>query len=247
LSGLAQGVSQKQPVAKITATSRLNFAYPKKPNLHSAGGKRGSKSYGVRAVCDRTLALIPGLNLGVTAAAEPIMWFYGENLLELQFSLIDSSNPERPLWKHQVPKSSGIVGIKIPKGNIAEGKRYQWKFDYKCPNPNGGIMVGETLSGAIYRFSNADADTLQRQLVGATPQQRLDIYARNGVWQELLSELLVLRRQEPNNLLWLENWRSLWASPVVKFERESESVPGAWVDDRDLIDLITKSPISSLP
>jgi hypothetical protein len=243
--GVAQGIRQNQPSAKITATSTIKFGYPKKSNLYSAQGNRTTKSHSARG-CGNPVALIPNRHLGITAISEPTIWFYAENLSELKLKLSDSEDPNQPSWQRQIANGVGITGIKIPAGKIAEDRRYRWEFSYKCRGDNGVLIEGEALTGEIYRVSSVEAASVQQQLINATPQQRLAIYAQNGIWQELLSELLVLRQQEPTNPLWLDSWRSLLASEDVMFKLKSKNIPNNWAEDRDLVDLLTKSSIVSL-
>ncbi len=242
---LAEGVRPNQLPAKVPATSGLKFSYPKKSNLYSAQGNRTTKGHLVRG-CGNPVVLIPNRHLGITAIAKPTIWFYAENLSELQFKLSDSVNPTQPLWQQLITKGVGITGIKIPAGKLAEDRRYRWEFSYKCRDNDGKLLNGEPLSGEIYRVSGEEAASIQQQLTGATPEQRLAIYAKNGIWQELLSELLILRQQEPTNLMWLNRWRSLLASDEVMFKQKSKDLPTKWVEDLELVDLLTKSSILSL-
>ena len=64
----------------------------------------------------------------------------------------------------------------------AAGKKYRWTFDFLCHLSTQSDVLSVT--GVILRAPLSS--TLQTQLAAASPQQRVALYAQQGLWYETL-------------------------------------------------------------
>lgn len=59
-------------------------------------------------------------------------------------------------------------------------------------------------------------DELTEKINAATPRERVELYAGEGIWFDSLDNLANLRKQQPKNQELLENWTSLLESTGFK-------------------------------
>jgi hypothetical protein len=210
------------------------------PRLETIG-KRRTRVAGSRGCGADIVALMPRSNLGVTNSASPTFWFYlppnDLDLKSLTFKVFSSTtstdSTEQEIWTAQLPlKSQKIATGLLPvpyQGQFLTAGTYRWEFSYQqvgCSNP-------QILSGYVQQEKYSNPETTKQ------PIQRLQFYAKNGIWHELLTELITLRQQQSDNIQLAANFRSLLL--------ESEDVKYILSDgqqvDRDLMENIVTAPL----
>jgi hypothetical protein len=82
---------------------------------------------------------------------------------------------------------------------------YKWYFIIDC-DPDAPPVV----EGWVQRV--APNPTLASQLQKATPQQRVALYAANGIWHDALTNLAELRSANPGDDTFSNDWASLLQS-----------------------------------
>ncbi len=238
----------------IGTSDKLIFSFKggekkQQPRLEMTGKRRtrvaGSRGCGVDIV-----ALMPRSNLGVTSSANPTFWFYlPPSDLDLQsltfrvFGLLtqtasrsanSTDSTEQEIWTTQLPlKSQKVATGLLPvsyQGQLLATGTYRWEFSYQqvgCSNP-------QILSGYIQRETYPNTSTIKQS------RSRLQFYAENGIWHELLTELITLRQKQSGNIQLTADFRSLlFESEDVKYILSSDRS----AVDRDLMENIVNAPL----
>jgi Domain of Unknown Function (DUF928) len=199
-------------------------------------GKRRTRVAGSRGCGADIVALMPRSNLGVTSSANPTFWFYlppsDLDLKSLTFKVFgfgkavsgasakadapptttSTDSTEQEIWTKQLPIKSQEIAVgllPVPyQGQLLTTGTYRWEFSYQqvgCNNP-------QVLSGYVQKENYSNLETIRQ------PRDRLQFYARNGMWHELLTELITLRQQQPNNSQAVLDFRTLlFESEDVKY------------------------------
>lgn len=93
------------------------------------------------------------------------------------------------------PIPAGVVSFTLPTTPDAPvlevEKNYYWYFQIMCEK-NG---YGDFAEGWIQRVELSD--TQKQELAAASPSDRINLYAKAGLWYELLDTVVQLRRQQP--------------------------------------------------
>jgi hypothetical protein len=192
------------------------FAEEVAPQVTTEPGRRASA--GRRDGCvasNKTLtALIPEKPqpVGLTTAANPTFFFYIPNnsVKDANFILYDDRDQEIYSTTIELPKNkSGIMSWQFtPKANsptLAVGKNYRWRFTMICvPKDHSKDLF---VTGLIQRVPlNPE---LTAKLEKASLEERLNIYAKAGIWHETLATLAELRRQNPENQQLVNDWANM--------------------------------------
>jgi hypothetical protein len=229
-------------------------------------GKRRTRVAGSRGCGADIVALMPRSNLGVTSSANPTFWFYlppsDLDLKSLTFKVFGLANStdlvEQEIWTTQLPLKSQKIAIgllQVPyQGKLLTSGTYRWEFSYQqvgCNNPQ--VLSGyvqkenhpniriikqtrESLSAKADTFAEAKASPTRTERL----RQQLQLYAINGIWHELLTELITLRQQQPNNSQLVIDFRSLlFESEDIKYILSSDRQQV----DRDLMENIVNAPL----
>jgi hypothetical protein len=117
----------------------------------------------------------------------------------------------------EIKNGPGIISYQLPEKSPALelGKKYRWRFFFFC-NPASQADV-LSVNGVIIRESlNAE---LNNQLLKASALEKVTLYGDNGYWYEMLTEVIKLRRLEPNNPEINKIWSNLLQHPLVRLER----------------------------
>jgi Domain of Unknown Function (DUF928) len=204
--------SPKRSERSIPPTDKLIFVFNgnKQPSrsIENQGGMRRTKVAGSRGCGTEIVALIPRSNLGVTISDRPTLWFYlgtsSRDVESIKFTLSSSPNPnDLETWNAQLPPTAqkleaGLIKVKYPGRFLKEGN-YEWEFSYQ----QAGCNKPQTLAGYLQKETNSQLTSINNS------QQRWQSYARNGIWHELLDELIAGRQQQPNHQL-INNLRDLF-------------------------------------
>jgi hypothetical protein len=124
-------------------------------------------------------------------------------------------------------KTAGIASLELPQNaNIPPlevGKDYQWYVEIVCVPRKVGQSASEDLDrtmlvyGTVQRVALNPA--LADQLAKATPRDRVQLFAKNGLWFDALSALADLRCDAKNTAA-ISAWTSLLRS--VKLDAVAE-------------------------
>jgi hypothetical protein len=137
----------------------------------------------------------------------------------VEFVLRDANNNEVYKTTYALAKSAdgvvgapGVMSLTLPAfANISPleiGQQYHWELTLSCDSQDrdSGIMV----EGKIKRV--ALDPILARRVQLATPQQRVALYAKAGLWHEALSTMVELQRDRPNDANLAATWDNLLES-----------------------------------
>jgi hypothetical protein len=166
-------------------------------------------------------ALIPASGIGETVAEYPTVFWYmpKTSASKVEFVLRDANNKEVYKTTYPLAKSAdgvvgapGVMGLTIPAfANLSPleiGQQYHWELTLICNSSyrNSDIMV----EGKIKRV--ALDPILARRVQLATPQQRVALYEKAGLWHEALSTIVELQRDRPNDANLAATWDNLLES-----------------------------------
>ncbi len=118
-------------------------------------------------------------------------------------------------------KTPGIVRITLPStaAPLAVGKRYHWYFNIYCQAQQPPIFV----HGWIQKVTLNS--TIKSQLDTATPQQRVALYAANGIWYDALTASAELLRLVPNSHEWDALLKAIGLNHIASEPRGVGAVP----------------------
>lgn len=205
--------SPKKQDRSPTPIDRLIFIFKSNDrstrSLENRSGTRRTKVAGSRGCGTEIVALIPRSYLGKTISPQPTLWFYlgasDREVESMKFTVFGSIDPEiRETWSAQLSPQSrnlenGLLKLKYPGRSLQAGT-YAWEFNYQ----QVGCSKPQTLSGYIQKEVDPPLGAI------ANAQERWRSYANNGIWHELLDELIISRQQQPNNSQFIANIRSLF-------------------------------------
>jgi Domain of Unknown Function (DUF928) len=196
------------------------------------------------------IALIPeiqGRSIGSTIASHPTFWFYlppmTPKLQSIQFRLSDKD--KKTVWAVQSSVDSknlesGLLKVVYDGQPLADGN-YFWEFTYRNSVPTNS-RGGDGLSGHLEKI------TVPNLVLNQESQSRLRTYAQNGIWHELLTELITLRQMNSGNSYeerlrqqqLTADFRSLiFESPTVKYSLPDNSSK----DDLELMENIVNAKV----
>ncbi|WP_016948931.1 DUF928 domain-containing protein [Anabaena sp. PCC 7108] len=157
-------------------------------------------------------ALIPATEKELTVAAYPTV------LVKISESV--TRKAELTLWDGEgngiyqtivdLTATPGITSFKIPKaaGALAVGKQYKWNLALICdPEERQRDIV---LEGRLERVELSSA--LNSSLATASPLEKAQLYAQNGLWYDTVATLADLKRSLPQNTQIGAEWHELLQS-----------------------------------
>ena len=208
-------------------------------------GKRRTRVAGSRGCGADIVALMPRSNLGVTSSAYPTFWFYlppsDLDLKSLTFKVFGAAtstdSTEKEIWTTQLPLKSQKVAtglLPVPyQGQLLTPGTYRWEFSYQ----QVGCNNSQILAGYVQKENYSNLEVIRQ------PRQRLRFYAKNGIWHELLTELITFRQQQLANIQLVADFRSLFfESEDIKYLSSSDRQQ----IDRNLMENITNAPLINL-
>lgn len=223
---IQQPASKQPPRRQQAAASR--FVLPPLVDRDAPGHREGAASRGTCPAIDtRLTALVPAIgptsNRGgeneksvwsLTTSARPVFWFYvpysTSSVRSAEFVLQDEEDNDVYSTPVKLPDRPGVVSLRLPSTSqpLETGKMYHWFFKVSCTpqNTSSPVFVEGWVERAIPN------PTLARQLAVATPQQRVAVYAANGIWQDALTTVGELRLSEPANTALKADWNNLLQS-----------------------------------
>ncbi|WP_375475668.1 DUF928 domain-containing protein [uncultured Nostoc sp.] len=181
------------------------------PGNRVGGGKRGCESMDKQLDTSkkkRLTALVPvyqfanaELVFGLTTTSHPTFWFYvPDKVATVLAEFVLQNEAGETIYQSPVSLSGtpGVVRFSLPSTTslLEIGKRYHWYFNTYCNLQQSPIFV----NGWIKRVEQNPI--LKSQLETATPNQRIALYATNGIWYDSLTASAELRRLNPKHTDW---------------------------------------------
>ena len=163
-------------------------------------------------------ALIPATNLGWTTAEYPTFLLYVPypfpDSEQIEFVLRDE-NTKAEIYRTTLTleTGTGLIRFQLPEDAppLEIGRKYRWRFFGYCNGQDSPDYLTDT--GVVLRVAlDAQVGDL---LAAASPTERVDLYAENGVWHEALMELAQLRSSNPEDEALLGLWSNLLQHPAV--------------------------------
>jgi len=187
------------------------------PGIRAASGNRiGGAVRGTGCVPkgNSIIALLPDNNMALTANGSPTLFVYipATDAKEGELNLYEEKDTIQPVYstKVAVSKTPGIASISIPvnaKGlPLQYGKKYKWSFSLICDAEDRAEDT--TVSGWVQR--EQPTFTLVNNLRNVKNKREIpSIYADAGYWEETLTSLAALRRENPNDATLKQDWQNL--------------------------------------
>lgn len=223
-----QGTPHGTVPAGTHARGDLTFEQPP-PDQGAPRGTKPGGDRGCPSVAQKPLtALVPvtkeadgtQLRWGLTTKEHPTFWFYVpyelKSIRSAKFSLRNQAKQtvyETPVTLTGAP---GVISISLPSTAppLEINKWYQsYLFiDISC-EPNAPLEK-DSAQGWVKR--EALAPTLKSELDNATtPQQRAMLYAKHGVWYEVVMTLAELGRTDPKDAEWTKLLQSVGLDAIA--------------------------------
>lgn len=172
------------------------------------GGGRSPSVQPLEDRCEPATLLLPSSNIGLTASEYPT-FFVGVTRYAQTGTFILQDENGTAIYEMSIPlnENLGVFAINLPKTapGLEIGKYYTWSFIVVYSPTKEGIAEGEIRRIEIDR-------KLQEELDKANSLERAVLYAKNGIWFDTLSTLAEIRRQEPNNKIFVNEWQELLKS-----------------------------------
>lgn len=227
--GLEAGLSaQVVTLLQPRPSSSLSGKLPNRWNFNPPRGRgisinrQGGATRGPRECIQgnsTVTALVPASGVGATAAAYPTVFWYMPKSAASDVQLVLENGQEQEIYSTQysLAKSSdgtvqgtpGVMSLPLPAyANLPPleiGQDYYWKLAVICDPTDRSTDI--TIGGGIVRVK--PSSTLAQNIQKATPQERVAIYANDGLWYETIDTLVKLRRERPNDTDLTQAWNKL--------------------------------------
>jgi hypothetical protein len=219
-----------QKPAQSAAYKQRKFVPPKLPVGLSAPGRRssaGSRAPETISEAEKVIAIVPEFEQVVdflpipqvwvlTSTPHPTFWFYvpGSSIGKtLDFRVEEASRVT--VYQQSIPISqAGLLAIKLPASSPGlEGKKlYRWSLTIQnfSSNPINGWVEMRVLPSQV-----------QQQLLSASSDGIVDLYAQNGFWLDGFTALATFYKQKPNI------YRAVWQDVLTEIglEKLAENSP----------------------
>lgn len=157
-------------------------------------------------------ALTPVDNVVTTVSGNPsLFWYVPQTRARIAtFTLFD--HQKNRVYRTFLPlkSKSGVMKLSLPSTvSLEMGKNYRWQLTLIC-NP-ASLQQDVLVEGTIQRTQLSSEQ--QEELAQAKQSiDKAQVYADAKVWQETITILEQLRREQPNNSMIAENWKELLES-----------------------------------
>jgi hypothetical protein len=148
----------------------------------------------------------------LTASERPTFWFYVPYSLSpnrtVEFVLQDARGNE--VYQTSFTESGtrpGVVSFQLPPTAppLEVDAPYHWYFLIYC-TPENPVFV----EGWVQRVN--PEPSLATQIEEASPQEQVQLYREAGIWQDALTTLGQMRRDNPEDETLMEQWTQLLQS-----------------------------------
>ena len=191
-----------------TAQARITFNAPPAglgvPGRRVAGGARINNSC-LPEHKKRLTVIVPPSDVGLTTVANPTLFFYVPRTSAPSVELIVYDKNQQYKQTYKPTGKAGVVGIHVTATSLEVGKEYRWYFAVIC-NPKERSQ-DQVVDGVIKRIQ--PQQQLTTKLENATLEERVNLYATSGIWQDSLATLAQLLSTSPNNPEFKADWKAL--------------------------------------
>ena len=212
-------------VPSRTIVNNFPIQEPLQVKMPSEGAPRKRKGGGGRnPVCDvkpSLTALIPFRGLGLTNQSRKF-WFYVPSQANAgysaEFQLQDNSEARNKVYSKtfKFENTPGIINIPLPQEvKLDSNKVYQWKLSVIV---NPGDRNDDCFVYGGVKQVPLTPDISNKLKTAKTARERIAIYAENGFWYDVLTNLAELRRQNPNDETLKSDWNDLLKHRLVRLE-----------------------------
>ncbi len=209
-------------IIAISTINNFNPATADSDNTHTeeAGAPDNRRSAGSRSDClsannqiNELVSLMPSKNnIGTTLSNYPTIFVYVPQTNNKQGELLVTEG-NTTIYNSTIELSSqaGIINLDILKNSngsgLAAGRDYKWTFTIICNPLNRS--EDEYVSGYIKRIDNSQ---LEAEIQQIPTDERLDFYAKKGIWIETLNTIVQMRQNNPQDSALVNDWESLLES-----------------------------------
>ena len=194
------------------------------PGRRISGGSRSPNpacTYHNWSDSQPVVALMPRSNQGKTLSTHPDFWFSLPAVVlnkSVEFRLFDSRGTLIHQAEFIAPTTAEITSISLPESAppLQLEQNYRWTLSVVCNPDNRAEDLG--VYGWVERVQLSEA--VQLQLTAASMTEQIEIYEREGLWYDALTNLAALRRN-PSMQITDQHWLSLIAS--INFPESIES------------------------
>jgi len=195
------------------------------PGRREGGGTRSPCLMADRSRSDelKIQAIVPQSLGGKTASVNPAFFVYipPNNAQAAEFGIEDANGKTLYSQSIKQPISSGVISFNLPSEQASQlqmGQDYYWYFQLICDaNMNQGLGTRDDFAEGWVRRVKLD-EALEQKIAAASPRDRIELYAKEGLWYELLETLAQLRRELPANSSQARTLANEWAS-VLRHEK----------------------------
>ena len=193
----------------IAPVALAQYTPPKKPSAPKETGTNTTRDRTCEANSSvRLTALVPFSHVGETISGHPTFtWFVPDRTSRpLQFRLFTRRG--QLLYQTDMESQPGIMSVALPPNlpQLSIGQSYQWQVVLLCDRNVPSRNVVATAEIQVVQ----PAESLQTQLAAAsTPQQRIDLYAKAGLWYDAIGSLVNQIEHDPSNSQLLEERNAL--------------------------------------
>lgn len=189
---------------------------PGVPGRRIGGGSRGCSVTGDGPTDHALTALVPETTMGLTVEAYPTFFWYlpPTSATAVEFVLMDE-NSEKVIYEttFRTKGEAGIVSLNLPENAslppLEINDSYRWYFSIIC-NPED--RAADIYVQGWVRRIEASASLTEQLATTTSDLERVQVYARNGIWHEAIAMLAQLRRSNPNNAEIQREWQELITS-----------------------------------
>jgi hypothetical protein len=158
-------------------------------------------------------------NVVTTASQNPTFYFYLPENRAKQGELVITDRNKKIIAQTNfiVPSQPGIIRIQTsPQTALLPNQDYNWSLKLTCesqdPNNNNDVFPKSDINPGILQLKSLTGQLPEN----ATPLQKAEYYAKQGIWLETLDNLAQVRKQYPQEWVELLTSAGLELNNVVK-------------------------------
>ncbi|MDJ0730103.1 MAG: DUF928 domain-containing protein [Crocosphaera sp.] len=206
---------QAQPSQGELFARNVTFVPPNgdRPKDSQGGASRddGKCPQDDKALNPYLTAVVPANVQRLTLQSQPSIFVYIPQTTAKKafFSLQDHKNGQHYQTFLPLEKKGGIVKVDLPADapSLVVGNDYQWSFVMLC----GDKLLPDdpAVTGTIRRVNPGENVTSQLKDWQQNPSlEKADLLGKAGLWYDMLTVLMALKREQPNNV----QLNSIWSN-----------------------------------
>jgi hypothetical protein len=155
------------------------------------------------------ILLLPPNKFGLTIASNPQFFAYvpKTSAIAVEFVLENQQGKGIAHKRLELTNTPSIVNVQFEKRPLEVGKDYKWLVSIVCEN---GDPEDAFVEGIIRRIKPEAA--LVSKLEKASAIEKVNLFAKFGIWQDAIANLADLRLSQPNSADLKNSWLTLLKS-----------------------------------